>query len=79
MASPASFWFVSGILPFFRQESVLLGANCLNRQCCFADSSERKRQSLQLQRENFFASVNMGEQNPFDFFRTLVGEFLGYY
>ncbi|XP_031387022.1 S-adenosylmethionine carrier 1, chloroplastic/mitochondrial [Punica granatum] len=31
-----------------------------------------KTQSLQLKTQEFFASVNMGEQNPFDFFRTLV-------
>ncbi|KAK4760949.1 hypothetical protein SAY87_005842 [Trapa incisa] len=37
-----------------------------------SDCFKGKTHTLQMKRENFFASVNMGEQNPFDFFRTLV-------
>ncbi|KAK4772377.1 hypothetical protein SAY86_014152 [Trapa natans] len=37
-----------------------------------SDIFKGKTHTLQMKRENFFASVNMGEQNPFDFFRTLV-------
>ncbi|PKI79327.1 hypothetical protein CRG98_000272 [Punica granatum] len=39
---------------------------------CSAGTCKGKTQSLQLKTQEFFASVNMGEQNPFDFFRTLV-------
>lgn len=37
-----------------------------------SDIFKGKTQNLQLQTQKFFASVNMGEENPFDFFRSLV-------
>lgn len=41
-----------------------------------SDASNRKMQSLQLQRKNFFASVSTGEEKPFDFLRTLFEGFI---
>lgn len=41
-----------------------------------SDASNRKMQSLQLQKKNFFASVSTGEEKPFDFLRTLFEGFI---
>ncbi|KAK1371626.1 S-adenosylmethionine carrier 1, chloroplastic/mitochondrial [Heracleum sosnowskyi] len=41
-----------------------------------SDASNRKIQSLQLQKKNFFASVSTGEDKPFDFLRTLFEGFI---
>lgn len=45
----------------------------LNRWYGFADARDRKMQNLLLGRRKPFASVNMGEEKPFDFFRTFFG------
>lgn len=39
----------------------------------FADASGRKMDNLQMVPKNFFASVNSGEEKPFDFLRILFG------
>lgn len=41
-----------------------------------SDASNRKMQSLQLQKKKFFASVSTGEDKPFDFLRTLFEGFI---
>ena len=47
--------------------------NNLNRWSVFADVSDWKMQNLQLETKKLFASVSMGEEKPFDFFRILFG------
>lgn len=39
-----------------------------------ADMLMMKPQNLQLDATKFFASVSMGEEKPFDFFRTFFGK-----
>uniref|UniRef100_A0A5B7BW89 S-adenosylmethionine carrier 1 n=1 Tax=Davidia involucrata TaxID=16924 RepID=A0A5B7BW89_DAVIN len=41
-----------------------------------SDASNRRMRSLQLEPKKFFASVNTGEENPFDFLRTLFEGFI---
>lgn len=57
--------------------SFYVTGSCLSRWYGFADASNRKMHSLQLQKKNFFASVSTGEEKPFDFLRTLFGMLLG--
>lgn len=40
---------------------------------CFAESSNKRMQNLQLEPKKFFASVNAQEEKPFDFLRLLFG------
>lgn len=40
---------------------------------CFAESSNKKMQNLQLAPKKYFASVNATEEKPFDFLRVLFG------
>lgn len=39
----------------------------------FADASGRRMDNLQLVTKKFFASINNGEEKPFDFLRILFG------